>query len=98
MQPPPPLQHRLLRGQGYCVDGFIVQRRSSTGSVVQKHIPVASSYSFVWDQTPETVTVEAYNSLGSSGDNVNVTLGRTPKRESSAAVSSGSGGHPRDPV
>lgn len=71
-------------GQSYCVDGFVVERLSSTGSVVQKHIPMASSYSFEWNQLPETITMEAYNSLGSSSNNINMTLEKTPKRESAA--------------
>lgn len=82
----PPHKHLQLSGQPYCVDGFIVQRRNSTGSVVQEHIPVASSYSFEWNQTPQTVSVEAYNSLGSSSNNVKMTLEKTPKRESAAEV------------
>lgn len=71
------------------MDGFIVEHRSSTGSVVRKHIPMASSYGFEWNQTPQTVTVEAYNSLGSSGNNIKMTLEKTPKRESAAEVSLG---------
>lgn len=30
---------------------------------------------------PQSVTVEAYNSLGSSTNNINMTLDRNPKRE-----------------
>lgn len=88
--PPPPNhnQHLQLSGQPYCVDGLIVQRRTSTGSVVREQIPMASSHSFEWNQTPQTVTVEAYNSLGSSGNNTEMTLEKTPKRESAAEVSS----------
>lgn len=79
-------QKLQLSGQSYCVDGFIVQRRGATGSVVRQHIPVAPSYSFEWNRTPQTVTVEAYNSLGSSGNGVNMMLEKTPKRESAAEV------------
>lgn len=84
--PPNHEQQLQLSGQPYCVDGFIVQRRNSTGSVVLKRIPMASSYSFEWNQTPQTITVEAYNSLGSSGNNIEMTLEKTPKRESAAEV------------
>lgn len=84
---PPPNHNQPLRlsGQSYCVDGFRVEHRSSTGPVVRKRIPMASSYSFEWNRTPQTVTVEAYNSLGSSGNNIEMTLEETPKRESAAA-------------
>lgn len=79
-----PRQRLHTRGQSYCVDGFVVERLSSTGAVVREHIPMESSYSFEWNQLPQTVTVEAYNSLGSSGNNINITLEKTPKRESAA--------------
>lgn len=79
-----PRQHLQTSGQPYCVDGFLVKRLGSTGSVVQERISMASSYSFEWNQMPQTVTVEAYNSLGSSSDNINMTLEKTPKRESAA--------------
>ncbi|CAJ1061002.1 leptin receptor isoform X1 [Xyrichtys novacula] len=72
-----PLQ---MSGQSYCVDGLIIQHQTSSGSVVRERIDVASSYSFEWDQSPQTVTVEAYNSLGSSVNNFNMVLERQPKR------------------
>lgn len=77
-----PRQHLQTSGQPYCVDGFLVKRLSSTGSVVQERISMVSSYSFEWNQMPQTVTVEAYNNLGSSSDNINMTLEKMPKRES----------------
>lgn len=66
-------------GNSYCVVGFIVQRHSSSGSVLREKIELMSSYSFEWNQEPQTVTVEAYNSLGSSTNNINMTLERRPK-------------------
>lgn len=79
-----PRQPLQTWGQSYCVDGFVVERLISTGSVIREHIRMAPSYSFEWNQLPQTVTVEAYNSLGSSGNNINMTLEKTPKRESAA--------------
>ncbi|XP_051232121.1 leptin receptor isoform X3 [Dicentrarchus labrax] len=69
-----------MSGQSYCVDGFIVQRQTSSGSVIREKIQLVSSYSFEWNQVLQTVTVEAYNSLGSSANNINMTLERQPKR------------------
>uniref|UniRef100_A0A671VP30 Fibronectin type-III domain-containing protein n=1 Tax=Sparus aurata TaxID=8175 RepID=A0A671VP30_SPAAU len=69
-----------ISGHSYCVDGFIVQRQTSSGSVTREQIDLASSYSFEWNQMLQTVTVEAYNSLGSSAHNINMTLERQPKR------------------
>ncbi|NP_001124341.1 leptin receptor precursor [Takifugu rubripes] len=66
-------------GQPYCVEGFLVKRLGSTGPV-QEPILMQSSYSFEWNQMPQTVTVEAFNSLGSSSDNINMTLEKSPKR------------------
>ncbi|GLD49719.1 leptin receptor [Lates japonicus] len=71
-----------VSGQSYCVDGFIVQHHTLGGAVMREQIDVASSYSFEWNQEPQTVTVEAYNSLGSSANNTNMTLERQPKRRS----------------
>ncbi|XP_035771387.1 leptin receptor isoform X1 [Neolamprologus brichardi] len=65
-------------GNSYCVDGFKVQHQSSNGSVLRE-IELTSSYSFDWNQELQTVTVEAYNSLGTSTDNINMTLERQPK-------------------
>ncbi|KAM4738748.1 leptin receptor [Anableps anableps] len=64
----------------YCVDGFIVQHQASNGSVWRRQIDMGSSYSFEWNQELHIVTVEAYNSLGSSVNNVNMTLEKQPKR------------------
>uniref|UniRef100_A0A096MCV1 Leptin receptor n=1 Tax=Poecilia formosa TaxID=48698 RepID=A0A096MCV1_POEFO len=64
----------------YCVDGFIVQHQASNGSVLRRQIDMVSSYSFEWNQELHIVTVEAYNSLGSSVNNVNMTLEKQPKR------------------
>ncbi|XP_074524942.1 leptin receptor [Halichoeres trimaculatus] len=72
-----PLQ---MSGNSYCVDGFIVKHQTSSGSVVREQIDLASSYNFEWDHSPQTVTVEAHNSLGSSVNNFNMTLERNPKR------------------
>ncbi|XP_068445733.1 leptin receptor [Clinocottus analis] len=66
--------------RSYCVDGFIFQYQARSGVVVRKHVDMASSYSFQWDQEPQTVTVEAYNNLGSSTNNINMTLERQPTR------------------
>lgn len=63
------------------MDGFIVQHRTLSGSVTTEQIELVSSYSFEWNQVPQIVTVEAYNSLGSSVNNINMTLERRPKRE-----------------
>ncbi|KAM9357750.1 LOW QUALITY PROTEIN: leptin receptor [Symphorus nematophorus] len=73
-------EHLQISGHSYCVDGFIVQHQTSSGSVTREQIELASSYSFEWNQMPQTVTVEAYNSLGSSANNINMTLERQPKR------------------
>uniref|UniRef100_UPI0037E7B6C8 leptin receptor n=1 Tax=Semicossyphus pulcher TaxID=241346 RepID=UPI0037E7B6C8 len=69
-----------ISGHSYCVDGFIVQHQTSSGSVMREQIDLASSHSFEWNQELQTVTVEAYNSLGSSANNFNMTLERQPKR------------------
>ncbi|XP_023146278.2 leptin receptor isoform X2 [Amphiprion ocellaris] len=69
-----------VSGNSYCVDGFIVQRQTSGGAVIRKQMELVSSYSFEWNQELQTVTVEAYNSLGSSTNNINMTLERQPKR------------------
>lgn len=74
-------QRLQTSGRSYCVDGFIVQHQDSSGSVMRRQIELASSYSFEWNQLPQTVTVAAYNSLGSSADNINMTLERQPRRE-----------------
>ena len=74
-------QHLQISGRSYCVDGFIVQYQASSGPVMREQIPLASSFSFEWTQVPQTVTVEAYNNLGSSANNTNMTLERQPKRE-----------------
>ncbi|XP_069009275.1 leptin receptor [Embiotoca jacksoni] len=73
-------EHFPIPWNSYCVDGFIVQRQSSSGSVQRVQIERASSYSFEWSQELQTVTVEAYNSLGSSANNMNMTLEKQPKR------------------
>lgn len=75
------LQHLQISGHSYCVDGFIVHRQALSGSVTREKIELVSSYSFEWNQLLQTVTVEAYNSLGSSTNNINMTLERQPKRE-----------------
>ncbi|XP_060890548.1 leptin receptor [Labrus mixtus] len=72
-----PLQ---ISGHSYCVDGFIVQHQTSSGYVMREQVDLALSFSFEWDQSLQTVTVEAYNSLGSSTNNFNMTLERQPKR------------------
>ncbi|XP_044056055.1 leptin receptor isoform X2 [Siniperca chuatsi] len=69
-----------ISGHSYCVDGFIVQHQASSGLVMREQIELVSSYSFEWNQLLQTVTVEAYNSLGSSTNNINMTLERQPKR------------------
>nr|XP_046247693.1 leptin receptor isoform X2 [Scatophagus argus] len=73
-------EHLQISGDTYCVDGFIVQHQDLSGSVMRKQIELASSYSFEWNQMLQTVTVEAYNNLGSSTNNINMTLERRPKR------------------
>ncbi|XP_049443419.1 leptin receptor isoform X1 [Epinephelus fuscoguttatus] len=76
-------QHHLqLSARSYCIDGFIVQYQALSGSVMREQIELASSFSFEWNQVPQTVTVEAYNNLGSSANNFNMTLERQPKRRS----------------
>ncbi|XP_017276076.1 leptin receptor isoform X1 [Kryptolebias marmoratus] len=64
----------------YCVDGFIVQHRTWNGSVLRTQIDLVSSYSFEWNQELQTVSVEAYNNVGSSSSNTNMTLEKQPKR------------------
>lgn len=58
-----------------------MQYQALSGSVMREQIELASSFSFEWNQVPQTVTVEAYNNLGSSANNFNMTLERQPKRE-----------------
>ncbi|XP_062251354.1 leptin receptor isoform X1 [Platichthys flesus] len=69
-----------VSGRSYCLDGFIVKQQASSGAVTRERIEPASSYSFEWNREPQTVTVEAYNSRGSSANNVHMTLERQPKR------------------
>ncbi|XP_056235000.1 leptin receptor isoform X1 [Seriola aureovittata] len=69
-----------VSGRSYCVDGFIVQHQFSSGTVTREWIEPVSSYSFEWNQELHAVTVEAYNSLGSSTNNINMTLERQHKR------------------
>ncbi|KAM3620179.1 uncharacterized protein V6R79_019401 [Siganus canaliculatus] len=64
----------------YCVDGFIVRRQASGGSVTTERLELTSSHSFQWNQQPQTITVEAYNGLGSSSNNFNMTLEQQHKR------------------
>ncbi|XP_032428229.1 leptin receptor isoform X1 [Xiphophorus hellerii] len=64
----------------YCVDGFMVQHQALNGTVLRRQIDMVSSYSFEWNQELHIVTVEAYNILGSSVNNVNMTLEKQPKR------------------
>lgn len=73
-------EHLQVSGRSYCVDKFIVQQQFSSGAVWREEIEPASSYSFEWNQMLQTVTVEAYNSLGSSANNVKMTLDTQPKR------------------
>uniref|UniRef100_A0A665VDI6 Fibronectin type-III domain-containing protein n=1 Tax=Echeneis naucrates TaxID=173247 RepID=A0A665VDI6_ECHNA len=68
-----------VSGHSYCVDGFIVQHQTSTGAVTRESIELVSSYSFEWNMEHQTVTVEAYNSLGSSASNINMTLEKQHK-------------------
>ncbi|CAN9500887.1 unnamed protein product [Ophioblennius macclurei] len=69
-----------VSGNSYCVDGFIVRHRGADGSEKRQRIKPVSSYSFEWNQEPQTVTVAAFNNLGNSSDNTNMTLDRKPKR------------------
>ncbi|TDH08795.1 hypothetical protein EPR50_G00101470 [Perca flavescens] len=69
-----------ISGRSYCVDGFIVQYKALSGSVIREKIERVSSYTFEWNLVPQTVTVEAYNNLGRSTNNINMTLARQPKR------------------
>ncbi|XP_059197879.1 leptin receptor [Centropristis striata] len=80
-------QHLQISGRSYCVDGFIVQYEASGGSVMREQIELASSYSFEWNQVPQVVTVEAYNDVGSSTNNINMRLERQPKRRCVRAFS-----------
>lgn len=68
-------------GRSYCVDGFIIRQQNLAGVVTRDHVDVVSSYTFEWNQELVTVTVEAYNSLGSSANNINMTLDSQPRRE-----------------
>ncbi|KAF7663963.1 hypothetical protein LDENG_00194070 [Lucifuga dentata] len=75
-------EHLPVAEHSYCVDGFVVQHQHSSGAVTRERIELVSSYSFEWNQEVHTVTVEAYNSLGSSSNNINMTLERQPRRRS----------------
>lgn len=74
------LKHLQLSELSYCLDGFVVQHQTVSGSVKREKIGLVSSFSFEWNHEIQTVTVEAYNSLGSSANNINMTLERPPKR------------------
>lgn len=74
-------QHLPLSGNSYCVDGFIVQRQAPTGSVIRERVELGASYSFEWNQELQAVSVEAYNILGSSANNMKMTLEKQPKRK-----------------
>ncbi|KAJ3598823.1 hypothetical protein NHX12_032787 [Muraenolepis orangiensis] len=74
------LKHLPMEERSYCVDGFVVQHLTPGGSVVSEKIDMVSAYSFEWNQEVHTVTVAAYNSLGSSTANVKMTLDRRFKR------------------
>ncbi|KAM9797295.1 leptin receptor isoform 1-T2 [Syngnathus typhle] len=76
------ITHLPTASRSYCIDGYIVQHRSSGGIVKREKIELMSSYSFEWNREFQSVTVEAYNSLGSSTKNMNMTLERRPKRRS----------------
>ncbi|KAG7230546.1 hypothetical protein INR49_025262 [Caranx melampygus] len=69
-----------VHSRSYCVDGFIIQHQTSNDNLTTKLIGPVSSYSFEWNQELQTVTVEAYNSVGSSTSNINMTLTRHNKR------------------
>ncbi|XP_028259278.1 leptin receptor isoform X2 [Parambassis ranga] len=73
-------KHLPLSGNSYCVDGFIVQHQPPTGSVIRERVELDAPYSFEWNQELQTVTVEAYNILGSSANNMKMTLEKEPKR------------------
>lgn len=69
-----------ISGLPYCVDGFLIQRQNSGGSVATERIEPTSSFSFDWNRSPQNVTVMAYNSLGNSSNNIYMLLDRRPKR------------------
>ncbi|XP_054644606.1 leptin receptor isoform X3 [Dunckerocampus dactyliophorus] len=73
-------KHLPTTGLSYCINGFIVQHHTANGILKSKKTEIASSYSFEWDREVQTVTVEAFNSLGASRNNINMTLERRPKR------------------
>jgi hypothetical protein len=70
-----------MEEQSYCVDGLVVQHQTSWGTIISEKIGMVSSHSFEWNQEVHTVTVEAFNSLGNSNNNIKMTLGRQFKRE-----------------
>lgn len=74
-------EHRETSGHSYCVDGLIIRHQPLTGSVREERIELRSSYSFKWNQEARTVTVKAYNRLGPSKDNFNMTLSTQAKRQ-----------------
>ncbi|KAM9762032.1 leptin receptor isoform 2-T3 [Menidia menidia] len=69
-----------VSGDSYCVDGFNILHKSWNGSVMERKTNIVSSYSFEWDQDFQTVTVEAFNDLGSSTNNMNMTLEKQATR------------------
>ena len=77
----PSFQHLAMEEQSYCVDGLVVQHQTSWGTIISEKIGMVSSHSFEWNQEVHTVTVEAFNSLGNSNNNIKMTLGRQFKRE-----------------
>uniref|UniRef100_A0A8C5BI57 Fibronectin type-III domain-containing protein n=1 Tax=Gadus morhua TaxID=8049 RepID=A0A8C5BI57_GADMO len=74
------LKHLAMEEQSYCVDGLVVQHQTSWGTIISEKIGMVSSHSFEWNQEVHTVTVEAFNSLGNSNNNIKMTLGRQFKR------------------
>ncbi|XP_067087950.1 leptin receptor [Osmerus mordax] len=62
-----------------CED-LVVQHQASGGAVVEEPIALVPSHRFEWRQEVHTVTVVARNPLGSSRQNINMTLDRHVKR------------------
>uniref|UniRef100_A0A8C6UAT0 Leptin receptor n=1 Tax=Neogobius melanostomus TaxID=47308 RepID=A0A8C6UAT0_9GOBI len=73
-------EHLQTSGLSYCIDGLIIRHQPLGGSVREERIGLRSSHRFEWNHEVHAVTVKAYNRLGPSKDNFNMTLSRQVQR------------------
>ncbi|XP_018609811.1 leptin receptor isoform X2 [Scleropages formosus] len=65
--------------QLYCVERLEVHHETTGGAVWSEYIGHVSSYAFLWSEEVHSVTVVAFNNLGSSTRNRRMTLSRRTK-------------------